>query len=138
MRPPIRSPNESLAGLKGIAMFRRLSLALALSAAALVPVAANAQVYPYGPGPYGPPPPPPQRWERFDVRGWIAYSRPYFLTLDSQGRQIPVYLHNGTIIRPTGLTLQRGMVIGIDGRWSGSNFVADRIVLLQPPREDWR
>jgi hypothetical protein len=111
-------------------MLRRFSLALALGAALLAPVAASAQGYPYGPGPYGPPPPPP-RYERFDVSGWISYSRPYYLEIDSQGRQIPVYLHNGTIIRPTGLTLQRGMNIGIDGRWSGSNFVADRIILLR-------
>jgi hypothetical protein len=109
-------------------MRRKLALAFGLALAAagtFAPLAASAQIYP-------PPPPPAYRYMRaYDLRGWIAYSRPYFLTLNAQGRQVPVYLHNGTVIRPTGLTLRRGMVVGIMGRWSGSNFVADRIVLLR-------
>jgi hypothetical protein len=115
---------------KGFAMLRKLVFALGLAlagAGVLVPLAASAQWYPAPP----PPPPPPRFYQNYDLRGFIAYSRPYYLTLDNNGRQVPVYLHNGTVILPTGLTLQRGMSVGIMGRWSGSNFVADRIILLR-------
>jgi hypothetical protein len=108
-------------------MLRRLVLTFGLALAAagmLVPLAASAQYY-------APQPPPPPAYRMFDLRGWIQYSRPYYLTLNSDGREIPVYLHNGTVIRPTGLTLSRGMVVGVMGRWSGSNFVADQVVLLR-------
>jgi len=97
------------------------------------------QGQPYGPpqgGPSyeGPPGGPPING--FHLSGVVAYSVPYFLVLDANGRRVQVHLHDGTIILPTGITLVAGMPIGIDGRWvrgrwGPPSFVADRIVLLQ-------
>lgn len=131
-------------------MLRRLVSTLAALAfgAALVPVLAAAQEYPPPPPPQqqqqGPPPQeqgPPQYSQRPDssayhLSGVVSYFQPYFLVIDSQGRRVPVHLHVGTVILPTGLTLQPGMLIGINGYWvrgyyDRASFVADRIVLLR-------
>lgn len=46
---------------------------------------------------------------------------------DSDGYSDSVELHQGTIINPTGLTLQPGMTVTIDGYPDGSNFDAVEI-----------
>lgn len=115
----------------------------------MTPLLAAAQQYPPPPpgvvSPQQPPPPqggPDQGPQTappvtaFHLRGQIAYSEPYFLTLDADGNRIAVHLHDGTVILPTGLTLVAGMRVAIDGRWVRSmwaqpSFVADRVVLLR-------
>lgn len=71
----------------------------------------------------------------FHLRGVITYSVPYFLELDAGGNRVPVQLHDGTVILPTGLTLLAGMHVAINGywvrrAWGPPTFLADRIVLL--------
>jgi invasion protein IalB len=44
---------------------------------------------------------------------------------------LPVNLHQGTVILPTGLTLQPGMFVSIDGYWNNVGFHAERIVLIR-------
>ncbi|MGH7738214.1 MAG: hypothetical protein ACREMP_10180 [Candidatus Tyrphobacter sp.] len=111
-------------------MIRTIAFSLALlCGTALVPLATSAQAYP--PPPYARP-----NLQRFTLRGTVAYFRPYFLVLDTGGRQVRVHLHVGTVILPTGLTLVPGMVVGIDGYWGygyyrPGGFVANRIVLLR-------
>jgi len=52
----------------------------------------------------------------------------YNLTVrDDRGFVDNVTLHQGTIINPTGLTLQPGMVVSISGYNSGSSFAANEI-----------
>ena len=135
-------------------MILRFALASALLAAiAAGPVAVTAQQYPPAPPEVGgsqPPPqaPPPGAPDQslqpappvtgFHVRGVVAYSQPYFLMLDAGGSRIPVQLHDGTVILPTGLTLAAGMRLAIDGRWvkhsyGAPMFVADRIALIPSP-----
>ncbi len=124
-----------------------LSLALVLAGAAFTPLASSAQAYPPPPPQGAYPPPPgegPYRPSDGDdiqgnyLRGTVAYFRPYFLILDTGGRRIAVHLHVGTVILPTGLTLEPGMYIGINGYWvrgyyyrGAASFVADQIVLLR-------
>jgi hypothetical protein len=99
---------------------------------------------PYPPQGYQYPPeqPPPQApppgvgVSAYRLRGVISYSVPYFLTIDAEGRRVPVHLHVGTVILPTGLTLVAGMYVSINGYWVRNwygppSFVADRIVLLR-------
>jgi hypothetical protein len=66
---------------------------------------------------------------RYRVRGWVDGFDRFNLTLRAAGREVPVRLHQGTIILPTGLTLQRGMFVSVDGYWNDYGFHADRIVL---------
>jgi hypothetical protein len=102
------------------------------------------QPYPpqYPGGQYPPEQPPPQApppgadVSAYRLRGVISYSVPYFLTIDAGGRRVPVHLHVGTVILPTGLTLVAGMYVSINGYWARNwygppSFVADRIVLLR-------
>ncbi len=90
---------------------------------------------PPGSGPNGGPAPAPAL-TGFHIRGVVTYSIPYFLELDAGGNRVPVHLHVGTVILPTGLTLLAGMQIAINGYWvrgpwGPPTFVADRIVLLR-------
>jgi hypothetical protein len=134
-------------------MIHRFVLGCALAAAVIAgPFVAAAQNYPPPPpdvgGAQGQPPPPPPGGSPdqgpmqapavtgFHLRGVVAYSQPYFLMLDAEGNRVPVRLHDGTVILPTGLTLVSGMRVAIDGRWVRSSwtrptFVADRIVLIR-------
>jgi hypothetical protein len=109
-------------------MIRKMMLALAGIAglAVAAPAAAQAQVY-YRPVyvAYAPP-----VASRDYVRGRVTYFNRFNMTVRVDGRDIPVVLHQGTIIHPTGLTLQGGMYVGINGYWGGGGFQADRIVLI--------
>ncbi len=66
---------------------------------------------------------------RYRVRGWVDSFDRFNMTLRAGGREVPVHLHQGTVILPTGLTLQPGMFISVDGYWNDYGFHADRIVL---------
>jgi hypothetical protein len=51
------------------------------------------------------------------------------MTLGIHHQGVPVQLHQGTIIHPTGLTISPGMFLRVDGYFSGGVFYADKIVL---------
>jgi hypothetical protein len=63
------------------------------------------------------------------IRGRIAsFDGAYTLTInDERGFVDNVQLHNGTIINPTGITLQPGMVVSILGYNAGSYFAANEV-----------
>ncbi len=68
----------------------------------------------------------------YERLGRVVNFQPYNLQLD---RGPHMSLHNGTVIRPTGLTLANGMpvrVVGHDNR--DGTFEADEIDLLPPGR----
>ena len=69
--------------------------------------------------------------ERFHLRGRVTYFHGFALTLRSGGRPVAVELHQGTVILPTGLSLQPGMFVRIDGHWDREgSFHANRIALM--------
>jgi hypothetical protein len=125
---------------------RSIGLAL-LCTLPLAPLAGSAQQYPPAPPEVGGQPPPPPNGPSegpmvappvtgFHLRGVVTYSIPYFLALDAGGQRVPVHLHVGTVILPTGLTLVAGMRVAIDGYWirrpwGPPSFVANRIVLIR-------
>jgi hypothetical protein len=99
----------------------RSILPAAVAAAALIaPIAASAQTDPsYAQAAV----------QDEQVRGRIAgFDGGYSLTVnDDRGYVDTVQLHQGTIINPTGLTLQSGMVVSILGYNAGSYFAANEI-----------
>ena len=57
-----------------------------------------------------------------------SFDGAYHLTVrDDRGYVDDVTMHQGTIINPTGLTLQPGMVVSIDGFNAGRTFAANEI-----------
>ena len=66
-----------------------------------------------------------------EVRGTVSYFNAFSMTVRADGRQVPVHLHQGTIINPRGLTLIPGMYIRVFGFWANGNFQADRIGLIR-------
>jgi hypothetical protein len=100
----------------------RNKILAALSALALLaPVAAAAQNMPS----YAQPAPPQDE----QIRGRVAtFDGAYSLTVqDDRGFVDNVQLHNGTIINPTGITLQPGMVVSILGYNAGGYFAANEV-----------
>jgi hypothetical protein len=67
----------------------------------------------------------------YNLQGVVASFVPYHLTIRIHDQYYPVSLHDGTIIRPTGITLAQAMVVHVDGYWSGPTFIANRIVVLR-------
>lgn len=60
--------------------------------------------------------------------GRVIYYRPWNLQLDNGPH---IYLHPGTVIRPTGTTLANGMHVRVWGhRTADDTFAADEIVVL--------
>jgi len=109
-------------------MLRQTLAALALGSAVLTgSVAAYAQPYGPPPGPYADQFSSPHR-----LRAVITnFHGGYNMMVRVHDRFIPVNLHPGTIILPTGLTLRDGMLVRIDGYYNGNGvFIADRFVLL--------
>jgi len=103
-----------------------LGSALAAIALALIPLAAPAAPDDNS-APYGAP------WRTQEIDGTVANFRPYNADLFG-GRHL--VLHNGTVIRPTGITLQRGMHVRVFGRWNrDGSFRADEVDVV--PRR-WR
>lgn len=66
-----------------------------------------------------------------EVRGTVTYFNAFNMTVRANGREVPVHLHQGTIINPRGLTLQPGMYVRVFGFWANGNFQADRIGLIR-------
>jgi hypothetical protein len=98
-------------------------LGAAIAAAALiVPAIASAQVDPsYATGDQG--------GQNQQIQGTVsAINGTWNITLaDANGYSDSIALHQGTIINPTGLTLEPGMNVTIDGYADGSNFDAVEI-----------
>jgi hypothetical protein len=65
-----------------------------------------------------------------ELRGTVTYFNAFTMDVRAAGEVIPVHLHQGTIINPTGLTLHEGMYIRVFGFWANGNFQADRIGLI--------
>ncbi|MGZ6184173.1 MAG: hypothetical protein ACXWNV_19395, partial [Vulcanimicrobiaceae bacterium] len=112
--------------------------ALAATAALLAGAAltASAQTYPaYQNGGYH---------DRYDqrgsyegrggqIQGRVTYFNHFDMQVDTQnGRSLPIHLHQGTVINPTGTTLQNGMNVAISGtRNSDGSFNANEIDVMQ-------
>jgi hypothetical protein len=94
---------------------KRLLGAAILSAALITPAIASAQDAPAG--------------QDQQIQGTIAaINGTWNITVaDANGYADSVDLHQGTIINPTGLTLEPGMNVTIDGYADGSNFDAMEI-----------
>jgi hypothetical protein len=65
-----------------------------------------------------------------EVRGTVTYFNAFTMDVRAAGEVVPIHLHQGTIINPTGLTLHQGMYIRVFGFWANGNFQADRIGLI--------
>jgi hypothetical protein len=64
------------------------------------------------------------------IYGIVTAFGGFDMTLRVEGSPLPVRLHQGTIINPTGLTIRRGMRVRIFGHWDDGRFQANRIVLV--------
>ena len=67
----------------------------------------------------------------YDLQGVVTFSEPYHMRVRVRDDIYAVNLHDGTIIRPTGITVTPTMVVHVAGYWSGGTFIANRIVVLR-------
>jgi hypothetical protein len=125
-------------------MYRKL-VALVLFVALLVGFTARANaerivVYRFRPAPvvvYQPAPavvsydPAARYAASYDLQGVVTASVPYHMNVRVRDDIYSVSLHDGTIIKPTGVTLSPTMVVHVAGYWSGDSFIANRIVVLR-------
>jgi len=95
---------------------RSLVTGLTIAGLCAVPVVASAQA----------------AWEhRLDGR--VVNAAPYNLQLD---RGPHIFLHNGTVIKPRGLTLRNGQFVRVIGHNNpNGTFEADEVDLISPPWE---
>ena len=105
------------------------SLALVATLAAALPALVSAQPNPYWWGPN-------YRWNAGTYArnrvGWISSTSKWQFTM--RNGQV-VFLHQGTILRPTGVTLQSGMHVRIRGYvTTGGNINADEVDLVRGQR----
>jgi hypothetical protein len=90
--------------------------------AATTPV--SAQTY------YPAPPPPPVAARGHELRGVVTSFYRFEMSVNSpRGENVPVQLHQGTVIAPVGASLQPGMRVVIHGYWNNGVFFANRIVV---------
>ena len=114
---------------------------LALLVACAAPASAErVYIYHYGPAPaviYEPAPAvvsydPDDRYAgAYNLQGVVSGFVPYHMTIRIHDDFYPVALHDGTVIKPVGITLQQSMIVHVDGYWSGRTFVANKIVVLR-------
>ncbi len=73
--------------------------------------------------------------ERFaatnDLQGEVTSSVPYHVDVRIRDAVYSVSLHDGTVIKPVGITLSPAMVVHASGYWSGNTFIANRIAVLR-------
>ena len=105
-------------------MKRTLILAVSVAATLASPLAASAQDFDDRP--------------RFDgyhhrIVGRIVEAHPYNVELDNGAR---IFLHDGTVIRPRGLTLRDGMPVTVFGHRTDRGFSADEIDLARHDHHD--
>jgi|SRR5579872_41144 len=67
----------------------------------------------------------------YAIQGVVTASVPYHMNVRIHDELYSVNLHDGTIIKPRGITLQPNMVVNVAGYWSGSSFVANRIIVVR-------
>jgi len=67
----------------------------------------------------------------YDVQGMVTSFHRFDMTLRARGREFPVRLHQGTVIKPTGTSLAPSMVVNIAGYWQAGTFYANRIIVLR-------
>ena len=102
-------------------MKRQALLGAALLAPLAIPTIASAQGY--------------ENSER-RFAGRVISFKPWNLQLDNGPH---IYLHPGTVIRPTGLNLQNGMFVRVVGhRTTDGNFAADEVTLIPGPPPAFR
>jgi hypothetical protein len=65
------------------------------------------------------------------MRAFVLGFDRFNMTVGVHGNPIPVQLHQGTVILPTGLTIEPHMLVRVDGYWAYGAFQADRIVLVR-------
>jgi hypothetical protein len=101
----------------------RTALAATLFALPFAPLAARAQAAPAAPPSYA------HRNTDETVKGRIEnFDGHYHLTVrDQRGFIDNIELHQGTIINPTGLTLQKGMAVTVIGHNEGNALAANEI-----------
>ena len=97
--------------------------ALLITALALAPLAALAQPYNY--------PPPPSGYQQGGARDVIVWISSVQGSSFTTGDGRTVFLHRGTIINPTGITLRPGMRVHVWG-WTAHNhnINADKVSVL--------
>ncbi len=64
-----------------------------------------------------------------ELRGVVTSFYRYEMSVSSRGQNVPVQLHQGTIIEPVGASLPPGVRVTLRGYWSNGVFVANRIVV---------
>jgi hypothetical protein len=67
----------------------------------------------------------------YAMQGVVTSSEPYHMSVRVHDDVYAVSLHDGTIIKPTGITLTPTMVVHVAGYWQGGTFIANRIVVLR-------
>jgi hypothetical protein len=73
-----------------------------------------------------------ERYSRaYDLQGVVTFSEPYHMRVRIHDDIYAVTLHDGTIIKPTGITLTPTMVVHVAGYWSDGTFIANRIIVLR-------
>lgn len=106
--------------------------AFAAAAACMAAASASAQNLP----PYAQPAPAGQATSPYEINGKfisgrVRWFQPYNLQLNHGPH---IYLHDGTVILPTGLDLQPGMPVYVWGHLDASGrYNADSIALAPPP-----
>jgi hypothetical protein len=74
--------------------------------------------------------PPPIAAGAHELRGVVTSFYRFEMSVSSpRGQNIPVQLHQGTVIAPEGASLQPGMRVVIHGYWNNGVFFANRIVV---------
>jgi hypothetical protein len=114
-------------------MIRKLLTVLTFGTIALAGSLAPAAAQQYPPVGYVPPPHYDRTFRDFHhVQGWVTSFNGFDLTVRIHGVGQPVNLHQGTILRPLGLTIVPGMLVRADGYFNGNGlFVAEQITLIR-------
>jgi hypothetical protein len=74
--------------------------------------------------------PPPIAAGAHELRGVVTSFYRFEMSVSSpRGQNVPVQLHQGTVIAPVGASLQPGMRVVIHGYWNNGVFFANRIVV---------
>jgi hypothetical protein len=69
---------------------------------------------------------------RYSIQGVVTFSGPFHTNVRVRDRVYPVILDQGTIIKPTGVTLGPSMVVNVQGWWGPDGaFHAKGIVVLR-------
>ncbi len=73
--------------------------------------------------------PPPIAARAHELRGVVTSFYRFEMSVGSRGENVPVQLHQGTVIEPLGASLQPGTRVTIRGYWNNGVFFANRIII---------